>query len=1253
MAYFKRKGGILLITTLASVVFGLCAAVGEAEAQAWYDDCVWNCTAREIQVTRIYLGDASGNDLVPCNIGDPATAYVWVEFRNLANDPREQITLTGALYVDGVFTQQIEECVLDAIPANGTSLVSIYSFDWICGETVELTDLLIFWNTSGDQCAGNADPDDDYINNRQCNRWQPAKCFRAPTIFVEVPFPLIEADKTYSIFDDVAPFGVPSPGDTLVYTITIVNSGSRDATGVVYEDLLTDTNLLLVPGSVTTTRGTVVGTGVRVDIGTIADGEAVTVTYRAMIASPLPAGVSVVSNQGRVMSNELPEEPTNDPSTALDDDPTVAPVQAQPLLEADKTHSLAVDADASNSVSPGDTLEYAITIVNSGNAGATGVVYEDLLTDQNLTLVSGSVITSQGTVTVGNTPGDTRLRANIGTLSGGGGTVTVTYRALVSSPFPAGVGVVSNQGRVMSNEVPEEPTNDPTTEPDDDPTLVRVHADPALNAEKTDQLEVDADGDGFPSPGDTLLYQVTIVNTGNASATGVFYNDLVSDSHLQLVSGTVQTSRGAVIVGNGAGHTSVNVEIGLIAGDGDKVSITYQALIDSPLPAGVTRVANQGTVESLQLSEVPTDDPDTEPLGDPTVTPVQAAPRLEAEKTDQLEVDADGDGFPSPGDTLLYLVTIANAGNAEATEVVYQDLVSDLNLTLVSGTVQTSSGTVTTGNAPGDTAIRIDVGSIPGGAKATVTYQAEIADPLPAGATQVRNQGLVSATGLPEEPTDDPLTPPDDDPTITQVTAAPLVEADKTAILKVDADGDGEPSPGDTLLYQVTLRNCGNVEATGMVYRDFLSDPHLRLEPGTVQTTPSALTVVSGNAPADSSVVVLIGTMGVCKEAIKITYQARISDAVPAGTAEVANQGFVATNELPEEPTDDPATALDDDPTRVPVSAEPLLEATKTVQLCCDHDGDGMESAGDELLYQIQILNLGHVDMTGVVFNDTPDLNTTLAAGTVNTSQGMVVLGNTAGDTSVRVNVGSVARHETVTITFRVVIHNPLPGGVFQVANQGFVGSNELPDEPTDDPSTPVDDDPTILVVMEDPLVEVTKTDSLVDDSNHDGVAGSGDVLLYAVHIVNSGHLDLTGVVFNDTPDANTTLVAGSVQTSRGTVVSGNDAGDTSVTVNVGTLGHHAAATITFRVTVNGPVPAGVASVVNQGFVGLNELPGVASDDPSTPEENDPTRTPVVAAPPAISPEAVPTAGELGKWMLTAGLFLASLLYLQRRRRVG
>ena len=40
---------------------------------------------------------------------------------------------------------------------------------------------------------------------------------------------------------------------------------------------------------------------------------------------------------------------------------------------------------------------------------------------------------------------------------------------------------------------------------------------------------------------------------------------------------------------------------------------------------------------------VPTNDPDTPPAGDPTVTPVED-PGVDAEKTDALAIDADGDG---------------------------------------------------------------------------------------------------------------------------------------------------------------------------------------------------------------------------------------------------------------------------------------------------------------------------------------------------------------------------------------------------------------------------------------------------------------------------------------------------------------------------------------------------------------------------------------------------------------------------------
>ncbi len=64
------------------------------------------------------------------------------------------------------------------------------------------------------------------------------------------------------------------------------------------------------------------------------------------------------------------------------------------------------------------------------------------------------------------------------------------------------------------------------------------------------------------------------------------------------------------------------------------------------------------------------------------------------------------------------------------------------------------------------------------------------------------------------------------------------------------------------------------------------------------------------------------------------------------------------------------------------------------------------------------------------------------------------------------------------------------------------------------------------------PLITATKTDLLLVDVNNDNIANPGDTMSYTVVITNSGSTDATGVMFNDTPDANTTLVPGSVTTT-------------------------------------------------------------------------------------------------------------------------
>ncbi len=76
-------------------------------------------------------------------------------------------------------------------------------------------------------------------------------------------------------------------------------------------------------------------------------------------------------------------------------------------------------------------------------------------------------------------------------------------------------------------------------------------------------------------------------------------------------------------------------------------------------------------------------------------------------------------------------------------------------------------------------------------------------------------------------------------------------------------------------------------------------------------------------------------------------------------------------------------------PASSPASAQPvmpLITATKTDALLIDNDSDMVADTGDTLKYTVTITNSGSTDATGVTFNDTLDVNTTLVPGSITTT---------------------------------------------------------------------------------------------------------------------------------------------------------------------------------------------------------------------------------------------------------------------------
>jgi uncharacterized repeat protein (TIGR01451 family) len=173
--------------------------------------------------------------------------------------------------------------------------------------------------------------------------------------------------------------------------------------------------------------------------------------------------------------------------------------------------------------------------------------------------------------------------------------------------------------------------------------------------------------------------------------------------------------------------------------------------------------------------------------------------------------------------------------------------------------------------------------------------------------------------------------------------------------------------------------------------------------------------------------------------------------------------------------------------------------------------------------------------------------------------------------------------------------------------------------------------------------IVATKADAVTTDVNAIGIVDAGDTLTYTVTITNNGSVAATGVVFSDTPDANTSLVVGSVTTSAGTVSSGNTAGDTSVAVNVGTLAAGGGtATVTFSVVLDA-IPTNVTAVSNQGSVSGANFSTVLTDDPDASGGTDPTQTAVVGA----ASEIIPSLGLTGLIAMIAMLGLVAVVRLR------
>jgi uncharacterized repeat protein (TIGR01451 family) len=598
---------------------------------------------------------------------------------------------------------------------------------------------------------------------------------------------------------------------TVVYTITVTNLGPSDVVGAAISDA--------VPADLEGVSWTCVargsascdvaspgtgtnGTGNTISLANVGmnsgPGNSVTIT-----ATGTAAATGTFTNTATVVSPEA----TPDPAPANNSASVDTTIAGNPVVAITKS-SVLVDDTAPAGPDPGDTIRYTITATNTGNGTAFAVALSDIL-DPNLQFVIGSDALSGGAATV--TPGPGAPFG--GTIAVSGVTIaanqafTLVYDAIVRDPLPAGVTQIANQAHLSGANFATSRSDDPDTATAGDATVVQLTAAPLISVTKAAALLTDADRNGVPSSGDTLRYDIALSNTGNQAAAGVTLSDLI-DSTFPGITDVVASQGSAEVTGQ-----RLTATLGTIPGGGGTATLTYHAripdLIGNP---SVTSVSNQASVIGTNVPATLSDDPSTSAAADATITPIRRteAPSLRATKSVALVIDRDRSGGASSEDTLEYTVQLENVGTATAGNVAYTDTV-DANTTITPGTVTTSRGQITVGQAGGQHLL-VALGDVAPGANVTITYRVRVTAKVPASAKQIRNHGRFNAIGIAGTTTDDPTTGAGGDSTDIAVAG--------TTLLRIRKFAPPRAATRRRTLYTIRITNRGLNAAAGVIVTD-------------------------------------------------------------------------------------------------------------------------------------------------------------------------------------------------------------------------------------------------------------------------------------------------------------------------------------------------------------------------------------------------------------------------------------------------
>ena len=869
---------------------------------------------------------------------------------------------------------------------------------------------------------------------------------------------------------------------------------------------------------------------------------------------------------------------------------TVLPLSIPRLSKFD---DLAIDADLTGAVSPGDTITYTIVLYNNGTGPMRDVVLTDTLPYTYTDFVVGSIdVTTPPPVrtieyydgtppwTTTPTPDAQMFRVLWDTIEPAQ-EITITLRVQLHTDIPVTVTEITNQAVVDSANTEPRPSEDPDDPPDPD-TDTPVER-PLLSIDKRVSPPT-------VQPGGIVDYTVVVSNYGNGVALLTAITDTLP-SWLEYITGTLDltwpiaqvevTTRTFTDTSSFHGHYADDFDLSAtqstnysgndgsliwstdwseVNDDGNPSNGEVQVWTDGTALSEPAHVWMEGTASAGDVGVERTFD--LAEFQAPWLRYYVAGTtsgdgndyyRVEVTGVSDYNVQYDGDYTigeidlsAAAGNPAVTLGLIATGG-IEAGEsyrfdhiAIYEtDSLREVPRTLtyestvLSYTSSTGGDPVSYDRSTGHMVITQGM-RLPASGFITMTFQAQVSVPLTDDLTLANTACTTSANWL------QILSPPCDDAS---------VQVDSSHTLSVTKSADPSPvAMGGLLTYTIHYTMTGDEAVESMVVRDttpadttfFAATPPPIEDPGVGNTGP-VIWQMSGLWPPGSDITQATGAL---------TMVVLVDSTLFSGTL-INNTVFIS----------DTSGLTDTDPTTTPVQQSADLAIFKV-------DTPDPVIPGSSLTYTLDVVNNGPSDAVGAVVSDTLPPEVTLFSTTPP---------QTGGPNPLTWDLGTLAVGDRRVITVVVTVQ---PWVTQTFTNTTSVGS----DTPDLNPDNNFDEEPTRPPTPGLDMVKTVEPDRAVRNMP----------FTYTLRITNTGDFVLDPLAVTDTLPSDFYYVVGSGSPSDPDVI----AEPTLSWQNLGPLAPGVGITVTFAVTAT---PGVTGTYVNRATVEGQYPGGTITDTDEAP----------------------------------------------------